>query len=201
MSTRHESPQRTHFSSHFSKAVDTSRFRGRPSISGGLWKSMPMPMMERSEIYRVKQKRGTHRLVRHILSEEENRSLCHFALTTLMRGAQRTRNLKPMIVLIKVLFPDPLGPKRTCVSPGYTHRFTPFSTSFPAISTWRSTTFNTGSLSDFRGEQQTWLVIHDRKEKVGSSALKPLHATDWRIPLFSMSLRTHPAILLRPSDA
>ena len=185
MSTRHALPHRTHFSSHFSKAVDTSRFRGRPSISGGLWKSMPMPMMERSEIYPVKHKRSAHRLVRHILSEEENRSLCHFALTTLMRGAQRTRNLKPMIVLIKVLF----------------HRFTPFSTSFPAISTWRSTTFNTGSLSDFRGEQQTWLVIHDRKEKVGSSALKPLHATDWRIPLFSMSLRTHPAILPRPSDA
>lgn len=118
MSTHHRKYGEAHFSSHCSNAVVTSLFSGSPSISGGLWKSIPMPMMERSEIYSHTGNIPPYGLIRDVLAEEENGSLCHLALATDITERRKEANLRPIIVLINVLFPEPLGPKRMCVSPG-----------------------------------------------------------------------------------
>ena len=74
--------------------------------------------MERSEIYSHTGNIPPYSLIRDVLAEEENGSLCHLALATDIKERRKEANLRPMIVLINVLFPEPLGPKRMCVSPG-----------------------------------------------------------------------------------
>lgn len=53
--------------------------------------------------------------------------------------------LNPMIVLMRVLFPEPLGPNRMWVSPSLIVRLIPFKTSLPAIVTCKFSTSKIGS--------------------------------------------------------
>ena len=55
--------------------------------------------------------------------------------------------LYPMMVAIRVDFPDPLGPKRTHVSPSFTVRFTPLRISLSPAVAWRSVIFSISAIA------------------------------------------------------
>ena len=84
-----------------------------PLIAGGVWKLTPKPNCTLSAV------------VNSVISWPLN----------LMDPSTTSYCGKPKIVKNKVLFPAPLGPKRTWVSPSSMERLTPFKTLLPATST------------------------------------------------------------------
>ena len=81
--------------------------------------------------------------------------------------------LNPMIVLMRVLFPEPLGPNRMWVSPSLIVRLIPFKTSLPAIVTCKFSTSKIGSSDQSSPKKKTRRIAHfvenknERSRKLG----------------------------------